>query len=61
MGDYCCNYCSDSGNCSRCSYFFQPNKIHDACGFTWGDHPVNPNQDGYSPWAECPKKETSDA
>jgi hypothetical protein len=60
MGDYQCNYCNDRGDCDRCSYFFQPEKVHRACGFKWKDHPVRQQGDAasravYPPWAECPK------
>lgn len=61
MGDYACNYCNDWGNCARCSYFWERDKVHAECGHRWGDHEVKQqpasNQGVYPPWAECPPKE----
>lgn len=54
MADRCCNYCEDMGDCTRCSYFFQKEKIHLKCGFKWKDHEVK-TQEFYPPWAVCPK------
>lgn len=54
MADRCCHYCNDEGDCPRCSYFFQRNEVHRACGLKWGDHEVQIDPNGhYPPAAIC--------
>lgn len=52
MADHSCIYCEDRGNCTRCSYFFEPEVIHKACGKKWKDHEVHTQPD-YPPWVTC--------
>lgn len=52
MADRCCNYCEDMGDCIRCSYFFEKDKIHKRCGKAWKDREVLA-QEFYPPWAVC--------
>lgn len=52
MADRVCIHCGDQGNCDRCSWFFEPGKIHVRCGRPWGEHDVR-SQPFYAPYAVC--------
>lgn len=52
MSDRSCNYCEDKGDCTRCSYFFEPDKPHSVCGRLWRDHTVHTQAD-YPPYTTC--------
>jgi hypothetical protein len=61
MGDYQCIHCNDYGNCHRCSWFFEKDKVHADCGHTWGEHEVKTDPQGfYMPYAYCPKPNLGD-
>lgn len=56
MADRSCNYCNDRGDCSRCSYFFELDKVHTTCGQAWRVHEVRSNDPSgiCPPYAVCP-------
>lgn len=53
MTDRACIHCDDRGDCYRCSWFFQPDKVHVECGAKWRDHETK-GQEFYAPYSICP-------